>query len=79
MKLLAVMLAAALALGIACAVCADSAPTDEDIKLAQLANATSARELYAAGEAASRKAISRPFHGRPTGYGPTRNSRSSGF
>lgn len=34
---------------------ADSAPTEDDIKLAQLENQTRARELYLAGDAASKK------------------------
>src|SRR5450759_437843 len=34
---------------------AQSKPTEDDLKLAQLANATRARELYLAGEAASKK------------------------
>ncbi len=55
MKLPAVVLAAALVLCTACAVCADTATTDDELKLAQLANATHARELYLAGEAASKK------------------------
>lgn len=55
MRLLAIAFAVALLLGTAYAVCAENAPTEDDLKLAQLANLTRARELYLAGEAASKK------------------------
>jgi len=57
MKLLTALLAISIMLGLGapCVVRADSAATDDEVKLAQLANQTRARELYLAGEAASKK------------------------
>lgn len=57
MKTITVALVALLLLGlvIPCVVRADNAPTEEDLKLSQLADSTRARELYVAGEAASKK------------------------